>query len=56
MAAHFSPLVSVIEIARRCHKADDEDTLFNLQNAVKNALILAHDIISALNELTQEAE
>jgi uncharacterized protein (UPF0332 family) len=38
------------------NKADYEDTVFNLQNAVKNALRLAHNIISALNELTQEAK
>ena len=35
------------------NKADYEDTLYNLQNAVKNALMLAQNIISALNELTQ---
>ena len=35
------------------NKADYEDTMFNLQNAVKNALMLAQNIISALNELTQ---
>jgi uncharacterized protein (UPF0332 family) len=35
------------------NKADYEDTVFNLQNAVKNALMLAQNIILALNELTQ---
>lgn len=35
------------------NKADYEDTMFNLQNSVKNALMLAQNIISALNELTQ---
>lgn len=35
------------------NKADYEDTMFNLQNAVKNALMLAQNIISALNELTE---
>ncbi len=35
------------------NKADYEDTMFNLQNAVKNALMLAQNISSALNELTQ---
>ena len=34
------------------NKADYEDTLYNLQNAVKNALMLAQNIISGLNELT----
>jgi uncharacterized protein (UPF0332 family) len=35
------------------NKADYEDTIFNLQNAVKNALMLAQNIILALSELTQ---
>ena len=34
------------------NKADYEDTMFNLQNAVKNALMLAQNIRAALNELT----
>ena len=38
------------------NKADYEDTVYNLQNAVKNALMLAQNIISALNKLTQETE
>ncbi|MEG3894555.1 MULTISPECIES: HEPN domain-containing protein [unclassified Microcoleus] len=35
------------------NKADYEDTVYNLQNAVKNALMLAQNIISASNNLTQ---
>lgn len=35
------------------NKADYQDTMFNLQNSVKNALMLAQNIRSALNELTQ---
>ncbi|MEG3841921.1 HEPN domain-containing protein [Microcoleus sp. herbarium14] len=34
------------------NKADYQDT-YNCQNSVKNALMLAQNIISALNELTQ---
>ncbi len=34
------------------NKADYEDTMFNLQNSVKSALMLAQNISSALNELT----
>ncbi|MDQ2099781.1 MAG: HEPN domain-containing protein [Tychonema bourrellyi B0820] len=35
------------------NKADYEDTIFNLQQEARTALMLAQNIISALNELTQ---
>jgi uncharacterized protein (UPF0332 family) len=38
------------------NQADYEDTMFNLQKEAKRALMLAENIISKLNELTQEAE
>lgn len=36
------------------NKADYADTIFNLQGDVKNALNLAQNIITTLNELTQK--
>lgn len=35
------------------NKADYEDTFYNLQREARTALMLAQNIISALNELTQ---
>ncbi|MBE9093132.1 HEPN domain-containing protein [Tychonema sp. LEGE 07203] len=35
------------------NKADYEDTIFNLQQEARTALMLAQQIISALNKLTQ---
>ena len=35
------------------NKADYEDTIFNLKKEAKTALMLAHNIISALSNLTE---